>query len=211
MNNKLVVFDLDGTLNRTELYAVPAHRKTLAEYNIHNVTDEMIIATFGARAQDSIPLLLNNNDETIINEYLKKSAAYEDEFIQEYAGEFDGVSLMLDQLHEKGYQTAVCSNASERYIRMVLNALHIIDKIDFIQPLLPNLTKNDTLKLLLDKVAPNKAVMIGDRIYDKQAAKANKLPFIGCLYGFDASEVADADVAVTQVCDIINGVEALIG
>lgn len=208
---KLVVFDLDGTLNKTELYAVPAHKKTLADYQIFDKSDELIISTFGARAHDCIHLLLGECDEQKANEYLKKYTAYEIETIKESAGEFEGVSEMLDKLKQNGYSTAVCSNASERYIRMVLEALNIIDKIDYIQPLLPNLIKDDTLRLLLEKVAPEKAVMVGDRVYDKNAAKANNLPFIGCMYGFNANEIADASIPVTSATEIYDAVEKLIG
>ncbi len=210
-NNKLVVFDLDGTLNKTDLYSVPAHKKALAEYGIFDKTDEFIISKIGARGQDAVQGLLNGCDEQTGYEYLKKVSQYEYEFIADYSGEFDGISEMLDKLKSNGYETAVCSNASERYIRMVLNALKLIDKIDYIQPLLPDMTKDDTLCLLLNKVNPEKAAMVGDRIYDKLAAKHNNIPFIGCLYGFEQSEVCDADIPVKSPHDIFNAVETLIG
>lgn len=209
-NNNLVVFDLDGTLNRTELYAVPAHKKAMADIGIFDKTDELIISTFGARADDSIPLLIDTDDKAICSEYLKRTSQYEREFITEFAGSYDGVTEMLSNLKADGYKTAVCSNASERYITMVLKALDIFEYIDYIQPLLPEMTKNDTLGLLLKKVNPAKAIMVGDRIYDKLAAKHNKIPFIGCMYGFNNSEVADADQPVTCVIDIVKAVEMLL-
>lgn len=210
-NKKLVVFDLDGTLNKTELYAVPAHKKALADFGIYDKTDEQIVANFGARMQDCIHLLLGECDENTVSEFLKKYSQYEMECIKECAGEFDGVTDLLNRLKEDGYTLAVCSNASERYIKMVLNALKLIDKIDFIQPLLPDMKKSDTLRLLLEKVNPNKAVMVGDRIYDKEAAFANNIPFIGCMYGFNADEVADADIAVSIPSKIYEAVIKLIG
>lgn len=208
---KLVVFDLDGTLNQTELYAVPAHKKALADYGIFDKTDEQIVSTFGARIQDCIHELIGECDTQRIDDFIKTYTKYESECIKESAGEYKGISQMLDKLKQNGYSTAVCSNASERYIRMVLEALNIIDKIDYIQPLLPDLTKNDTLKLLLDRVSPEKAVMVGDRIFDKEAANANDLPFIGCMYGFKSSEVQDATIPVASATEIYDAVEKLIG
>lgn len=122
-------------------------------------------------------------------------------------GSFEGTEKMLKKLKADGYLTAVCSNASERYIRMVLNNLKLIDLIDFIQPLLPNMTKNDTLGILLNEVKPDSAVMVGDRVYDKEAAYANGLKFIGCMYGFNSDEVKDADVAVTCASEINEAVK----
>ena len=54
MVKKLAVFDLDGTLNRTDLYSVPAHLKALGERGINNVTPETIISTYGERANDYV-------------------------------------------------------------------------------------------------------------------------------------------------------------
>ena len=48
VQNKLVVFDLDGTLNRTDLYSVPAHRTAFEELGMFGITDEEIISNFGA-------------------------------------------------------------------------------------------------------------------------------------------------------------------
>ncbi|MFZ2539296.1 MAG: HAD hydrolase-like protein [Oscillospiraceae bacterium] len=208
---KLVVFDLDGTLNKTELYAVPAHRKALAELNISDKSDELIISTFGARGIDCVHLLINTTDEKEAYDYFKKVSQYENEFITQFAGEFEGTSAMLDTLRKDGYHIAVCSNASERYIRMVLSALNIIDKIDYIQPLLLDMIKDDTLKFLLEREMPDKAVMVGDRVFDKNAARANAIPFIGCMYGFENSEVADADIAVKEPSEINDAVKKLIG
>lgn len=210
-NKKLVVFDLDGTLNKTELYAVPAHKKALAELGIFNKSDELIISTFGARGQDEVHLLIDNNDFDKGQAYLRRVGECEREFIKDFAGSFDGIPQMLQRLKADGYRTAVCSNASERYILMVIEALGIKEYIDEVQPLIPDMTKDDTLRLLLARERPSKAVMVGDRIFDKLAAKANQLPFIGCLYGFKAEEIADADIAVASADEINAAVLQLIG
>lgn len=208
---KLVVFDLDGTLNRTELYAIPAHRKVLQELGISDKTDDDIISVFGARAQETVSFLTGNSDPAFVPVYMKRESEYEQEFIRENAACYDGVPAMLRTLREQGYQTAICSNSSERYIRMVLTRLDILSDIDHIQPLIPDLQKDDTLRLLLKRVNPSAAVMVGDRFYDKKAARANDLFFIGCLYGFRPDEVADADAPVTCAADIPVAVDHLIG
>ncbi|MEG0895037.1 MAG: HAD-IA family hydrolase [Oscillospiraceae bacterium] len=212
INNNLVVFDLDGTLNRTELYAVPAHKKALAEYGITNITDEQIISHFGARIKDCLKFYfgreLSQAEET---EYLKRSGTYENEFMVDNHGEYDGITDMLKTLRQNGYKTAVCSNASERYIRLVLSTLNILQYIDFIQPLLEGLHKQDTLKILVQSVNPEKCVMVGDRIYDKNAATANNIPFIGCAYGFNKEEILDADAVVYTASEIPSAVKNLIG
>jgi len=41
--NRLVVFDLDGTLNKTDEYGVEVYQKTLGQLGIHRFTPEEIL------------------------------------------------------------------------------------------------------------------------------------------------------------------------
>lgn len=208
---KLVVFDLDGTLNRTDLFAVPAHQKALREYGITDKTDDFIRSTFGSCSWDYVKLLLGERDSKTSRDYLDRVAKYEQEFIAERGSAFEGVPEMLKALREQGYLTAVCSNASARYIHMVLRTLKLDHLIDFVQELCAGMTKDQTLGLLLEKTAPGAAVMVGDRSFDHDAAKANGLPFIGCLYGFNPEEMQGADIRVKHPSEITAAVPRLIG
>lgn len=210
MLKKLAVFDLDGTLNRTDLYSVPAHLKALAERGIHNITPEQIISTFGERASDYVQKLVGNVTDEEARSYLDAVAKYELEFIYNKGKPYDGVLDSLKKLKENGYYTAICSNSSRRYITMVLDALGLMPYIDFIQDLQPNMTKVQTLALLLDKEKPDKAVMVGDRVFDVEAGHKNHLKAIGCLYGFNPDELKDADVKIESAGDIYTAVVQLI-
>lgn len=210
MLKKLAVFDLDGTLNRTDLYSVPAHLKALAERGIHNITPEQIISTFGERASDYVQKLVGNVTDEEARSYLDAVAKYELEFIYNKGEPYDGVLDSLKKLKENGYYTAICSNSSRRYITMVLDALGLMPYIDFIQDLQPNMTKVQTLALLLDKEKPDKAVMVGDRVFDVEAGHKNNLKAIGCLYGFNPDELKDADVKIESAGDIYTAVVQLI-
>lgn len=81
---KLAVFDLDGTLNRTDLFSVPAHLKALAERGITNVTGQKVISTFGERADEYVKILLGTVSPSEARRYLDDVAKYELEFIAEY-------------------------------------------------------------------------------------------------------------------------------
>ena len=213
MNRKLVVFDLDGTLNRIDLYAVPSHQQALAEFGrAGQVTDQQIIDTFGGRAEDYCKILLPNASAEDQQRYLKRQSELEREYIKKFHASFPGTPEMLDTLHQRGYQTAVCSNASLRYITMVLQTLQLIDKIDYIQHLRLGVTKVQTLSELLASVNPVRAVMVGDRIFDLQAAQGNHIPFIGCSYGYaPAGELDQADWMVDTPSQIPDAVDRLIG
>lgn len=207
---KLAVFDLDGTLNRTDLYSVPAHLKALAERGIHDITPEQIIATFGERASDYVRKLAGNVTDEEARSYLDAVAKYELKFIYDKGKPYEGVLDSLRELKENGYYTAICSNSSRRYITMVLDALGLMPYIDFIQELRPNMTKVETLALLLEKEKPDRAVMVGDRFFDVEAGHKNNLKAVGCMYGFNPGELKDADVKIDSAADIYKAVAALI-
>ena len=71
------------------------------------------------------------------------------------------------------------------------------------QGLTPKDSKADSLRVLLQRVQPEQAVMVGDRFYDMQAANGNHIPFIGCLYGYGAERELDAArYCVAEPCEI---------
>lgn len=211
MNGKLVVFDLDGTLNQTNLYSVQAFQKALKEYGITDKTDEYIASMFGARPEDYIKEYFPDANSQLQTEFLHKVAVYESELIEVFGKSFDGVLELLKKLKADEYLTAVCSNSSERYISMVLRVLGLTKWIDHIQPLIPGMIKDDTLKILLGKLSPEKAVMVGDRIFDKNAARSNQIPFIGCAYGYNPEEMEGSDFLAQTALEIFDGVKKLIG
>ncbi len=208
---KLVVFDLDGTLNQTMLYAEEAHRLALEHFGVTHLSGEEIISYFGARPQDYVKDMLPDFTHEQHEEYHKIVAKYEQELMRVHGKEFDGVTESLISLRADNYLIAVCSNSSNRYISSVLKALNLTEYVDLIQELLPNMIKDDTLRILLNEVKPDKACMVGDRIYDKNAAMTNNIPFIGCGYGYNEEEVKNSDYTVYSAHELYNAVKTLIG
>ena len=52
--------------------------------------------------------------------------------------------------------------------------------------------------------------MVGDRIFDMEAARGNSIPFIGCLYGYCLAEMAGSDRTVDCAAAIFDAVQDLI-
>lgn len=210
-NKKLVVFDLDGTLNRTECYAVPAMLEALNDFGITSFNEQDIQNTFGARDEDTIKKFFGDKAGIYEQEYWQKVDWYsKTKYINCYKT-YEDVLILLEKLKTKGYLLAICSNADLSYIKFVSDKLLISEYVDFYQPLEKNLTKDDTLKLLLNKVSPDKAVMVGDRYFDMKAARSNNIPFIGCLYGFgEKGELNGAEILVKSSLKILDAVEELL-
>lgn len=204
VGKKLVVFDLDGTLNRTECFALPAILDALRDYGITSFTEEDIKKTFGARDEDTIKLFFGNKAEEMNDIFWNKVDEYSKTRYADCYKPYYGVIEVLARLKYNGYLTAVCSNAELDYIQFVTNKLGIYGYIDYFQPLIKGKTKKDTLKMLLHKVKPKKAVMVGDRYFDMEAARYNKIPFVGCSYGFaKEGELDGADAIIDEPIEII--------
>ncbi len=203
------IFDLDGTLNQTNLVSVDAHQRVEREMGLPEQSAETIIATFGGRACDTYPLLAPGFSEKQLREYQENVARAERENLPKMGRFYQGCDEMLLSLRNKGWHTAVCSNATERYIECVLDAIRLRSLIDELRPLEDELTKIDTLRLLLQKVQPQTAIMIGDRHYDAQAARENGIPFIGCCYGFAPNEMKTERYHVTKPLEIVEIAEEL--
>lgn len=210
-SNNWVVFDLDGTLNRTDLVTVEAHWQVQREFGLPRASRELILSTFGAKSTEYIPLLAGGLDAEGQTAYNARLIELEHENLTRFGCFYDGADSMLRTLRAAGYRTAVCSNSSTRYITNVLKTIGLWELIDDIEPIQKHLTKEDTLGLLLARVHAAKSVMVGDRIFDKEAALANRIPFIGCLYGFSPDEVREADAVVSTVSEIPAAVARLIG
>lgn len=193
---KLIVFDLDGTLHRTDAFAVKLHQVVQNEFSYPVQTAEQIRGTFGAPSSEYLPLLLPGSDEETQRRYVRRIIELENENLH-LAESYPGTAEMLQQLRGDGWVTAVCSNSSVRYIASVLKAIQLKDLIDEIQPLEEAFhNKGESLAYLLERLQPQRALMVGDTIFDLEAARKNSLPFIGCLYGFRPKEMAAADKRV---------------
>jgi haloacid dehalogenase superfamily, subfamily IA, variant 1 with third motif having Dx(3-4)D or Dx(3-4)E len=201
----LVVFDLDGTLNFTELYSVPANLKLMEKFNApQNVRNrDFIVSTFGMTSDVFIKEFLPDSSDEIRREYLNNLRKVEYDIIPDTAKSYDNVIPMLESLKKYNITTAVCSNSSINYITRVLKSIHIFDKIDFIQESVAGCTKKETLKMLLNKLNPAKALMVGDRIFDIEAAQHNNIPSIGCTYGYNPEETNQADYIVNNPSEIL--------
>lgn len=210
-SKKLVIFDLDGTLNRTDLYSVAAQQKALAEFGVTGIPEEELRGCLGGRPIDYAKRFLPHLTHQDHLHYLERELYWEKVIMQTSCGSFEGIPQLLDRLHQAGYRTAVCSNSARDYIVPVLTALGLLGQIDAIQPLLPGLNKVDTLGLLLKEEKPQAAVMVGDRIFDMEAARGNAIPFIGCLYGYCPAEMVDSNRTVACAADIFDAVQELIG
>ena len=190
MKRTIIVFDLDGTLNQTHLFAVAAHNIALRQMGFPDTDLETVMPTVGSPWREFVPAIAKGIREEDMPRYLELLDKANQVAIDGNAGPYDGVPEMLRKLRSDGYLTGVCTNAKRPYIDPVLKGIGVEALIDYTQGLedqLPN--KGLTLAKLIRTAEAERAVMVGDTLYDKAAADDNGIPFIGCRYGYRPHEM----------------------
>lgn len=206
---KYVIFDVDGTLNQTKLYAVSVYQQALKKRNIQKCEEE-IIACIGMCPQDIVRELLGEVSEEETKIWRKEIKEAEYNLVKINAKAFPGIRETITELRKRGFKTAICSNAYPNHIKAVLKAIGLEKHFDIIASLEMGNSKAEVLQGLLQSVTCDWACLVGDRKFDIQAARENQIPIIGCLYGYAPEEIRDADCVVQQPVEIIQMVEKLL-
>lgn len=201
-----IVFDLDGTLIKTENIALPAIRKVLKDLNYDpNIPNSEILKYIGYTIDDIFEGLLKTKDDKIINKAIKLLDKYEIEIIKNTSIKdifFDGVFEVLERLKHNGHKLFILSNCNIKYMITILerglnkyiDSPHCAEMYDWKE-------KDFVLRLISD--GKKDFVMVGDRHKDIEAAKTNSFISIGCAYGFGYNEVKDADYIINDIKELI--------
>ena len=198
-----VIFDVDGTINQTEVYAVKAYRKSLEETGKPGFSDQELIERIGAPFEQDIKYFFGESQSEQVKLFSKLIQKYWIDGMKESAQTFEGIHQMLEELKEKGYKLAICSNASKWELDVILSKLEVKDYFDVIQCVTEKNNKMYSLEELLLREKPELAVMVGDRSYDKEAARYNQIPFVGCKYGYGKpEELSDCKYSIETALEL---------
>lgn len=206
---RYVIFDIDGTLNQTALYALDAYKEALKKWG-RKASDEEIISCIGLSPAGIIEKLFGNLEGEELRAWQKDIKEYEFERMEQNAAAFPGIIESLQKLEGQGYGLAICSNAFPEHIEHVLEAIHVREYFSEIGSLKLGTDKCEVLAALLEKLDCEAACMVGDRKFDIMAARANEIPVIGCGYGYAPEEIQDADRIAGHGSEIFDAVSALI-
>ncbi len=203
-SKRLIAFDLDGTLNKTEVYALDAYRNTFKELGIGPFSDEEILDRFGATHDEDIKYFLGNDvTENQAKKYSNTLDRYWQEAQRNKCESYPMVANTLQSLKENGYYLCICSNAPYDEIVGTLKRLDLYDYFDDIQGLTTECDKVYSLRELVKKHEPHSLTMVGDRYYDYLAARENQATFIGCAYGYGKDEeLKHADYVIHSIQEI---------
>ena len=95
-----VIFDVDGTINQTEVYAVKAYRKALEETGKTGFSDQELIERIGAPFEQDVRYFFGENESEQVELFRKLIQKYWINGIKDSAKTFEGIHQMLEELKD---------------------------------------------------------------------------------------------------------------
>lgn len=213
MKNKLVIFDLDGTLLDTigDLAEACNHMLALRGLGLHTREEyaQMVGNGILNLVKRALPEELRTPDyvEVARQDFLDYYVAH----IDCYTRPYDGIREVLSALQERGWTMAVASNKFDSGTQYLVSKIFPDTPFKAVYgnregfPLKPD-------KALLDIImeecgaTTETTVMVGDSGVDMQTAKNAGVRSIGCTWGFRSREELEqngADVIVNNPLEIV--------
>lgn len=183
----LIIFDWDGTLMDSVAKIVRCFQEAMNELNISSPSVDEIRNIIGLGMEEAMNILLPNHSSAEKNKVID---VYRDHFLERDKTDmpfFSGVESGLQQLQSHGYQLAVATGKNRKGLDRLLG-LHDFDKYFTATRCSDESCSKPNPKMIHDllsqtKIAPEKAIMIGDSTYDMEMACNAKIECIAVNYG----------------------------
>ena len=107
---------------------------------------------------------------------------------------YPGMDDLVARLAGEGYRVCTATSKSERFARAALERAGFLDHIDFLGAASNDgvrAKKVDVIRHVLDNVAPERPLMVGDRLHDFEGAKEFGIPSVAMTWGYGAAEEWD--------------------
>jgi phosphoglycolate phosphatase len=212
-----VIFDMDGTLLRTEEVALPAFKRTFqelkekGEFQGDIPSDDQLTGVFGMTLEEIWNQLLPGQPEELKKKADRRMLAHELAILKEGGLHlYPEVKETLKKLQRQGISLFIASNGLDEYIRGVCECFALTDffKDVYSAGRFQTESKDDLVAKLLQDYRIEKGMMVGDRKSDVQAGLANQLHTVGCNYGFsEEGELDQAHQVITCFSDLFGIVQ----
>ena len=194
----LIIFDLDGTLINTidDLGQACNHALSACGYPTHKIEDYPRLVGNGINKLIERALPESDRNEETVMQLRAFFVPYYDEHNCDLTQPYDGIAALLETLKQQGHTLAVASNkyqaATEKIVEKLFPGI-----FDVVLGERENVARKPDPQIVWDileaigrkgEEAIEDALYIGDSLVDAETAKAAKLPFVACTWGFCTRE-----------------------
>jgi HAD superfamily hydrolase (TIGR01549 family) len=202
-----VIFDVDGTLSRTNELIVASFNFVARKYCGRSYSEREIIAMFGPPEEGALAGIVGAHQ---VDAAMDDLCAFYREHHGGMAGLHEGMVELLRGLREGGARLAVFTGKGRRTTMITLQALNIESYFDLIvsgSDVRHHKPHPEGIRLFLDRyaLAPEEVVMIGDSAGDMNAAREAGVTPVAALWDtYDRARVLGASPALTfeRVADL---------
>ena len=214
----LIIFDLDGTLINTidDLGQACNYALAACGYPIHPIEDYPRLVGNGINRliERALPEA-HRNEETVLR-LRKYFVPYYDEHNCELTCPYDGIIELLQTLKEEGHTLAVASNKYQAATEKIV--AHFFPGVfDVVLGERENVARKPDPQIVWDIIESledaSEMLYVGDSLVDAETAKAAKIPFVACTWGFCTEEQltsANPDYMVQHPIEILTIVEDIL-
>ena len=214
----IIIFDLDGTLINTidDLGQACNYALAACGYPIHPIEDYPRLVGNGINRliERALPEA-HRNEETVLR-LRKYFVPYYDEHNCELTCPYDGIIELLQTLKEEGHTLAVASNKYQAATEKIV--AHFFPGVfDVVLGERENVARKPDPQIVWDIVEcledASEMLYVGDSLVDAETAKAAKIPFVACTWGFCTEEQlasANPNYMVQHPIEILTIVEDIL-
>ena len=216
--DRLVIFDLDGTLLNTIADLGNAANHTLAELGLpqHTLDEYRLMVGNGMRKLIMRALPDDKaSDDAFVDSTLASFLEYYAEHIDVYTTPYPGIPELISDLSTGGYKLAVASNkiqaGAERLIAKFFPDIPFVAVMGN-SPKYPLKPDAAVVEYIMNKAGTDRAhtIMVGDSGTDIQTARNAGIPIIAVSWGFRPRHELTAADFIADSADQLRGTKGTV-
>lgn len=217
MKAPIIVYDLDGTLAKTEAYWLPLVEELFIQvkdrfgYSPDVKETKDVLNVLGKRIENLMAQLFPQASPEDLKEIqLMERALWNTESGKHPFVLYEGTLEVLAELHAKGYRQFVSSNCKIHYLDRMMTETGLEKYIErgICHGHWPDMDKWEFTREMLKEIDWEAGFFIGDSVHDMEAGRRNGMQTIYAAYGYpERPPIELIDKEIKGIRQLVNALE----